>query len=146
MSKAARAIIVEDGKLLVMHRNKSGSEYFTLVGGRVNEGEEPEQTVVREVREETGLEVTSARLVFIEDHRAPYNVQYIYVCEIAPHGPVAVQDTSEEGFMNRLNINVHKPLWVEVKAFPRLYFRTPQLQQAIIQGLKNGFPNSPVNI
>jgi ADP-ribose pyrophosphatase YjhB (NUDIX family) len=146
MSTAARAIIIEDGKLLVMHRNKSGSEYFTLVGGRVNEGEVPEQTVVREVREETGLEVVSAKQVFIEDHRAPYNVQYIYVCEVAPHGPVAVQDTSEEGFMNRLSINVHQPLWVDVKAFPRLYFRTPLLQEAIIQSLHKGFPDQPLKI
>jgi len=45
MSKAARAIVVQDGKILVMHRNKYGSEYFTLVGGRVNEGEPLEQAL-----------------------------------------------------------------------------------------------------
>ena len=75
MSKAARAIVVQDGKILVMHRNKYGSEYFTLVGGRVNEGESLEQALVREVREETGLSVTGVRLVFIEEHPAPYNEQ-----------------------------------------------------------------------
>jgi ADP-ribose pyrophosphatase YjhB (NUDIX family) len=146
MGKAARAIIIEDGKLLVMHRNKSGSQYYTLVGGRANADETPEQAVVREVREETGMEVTAARLVFVENHPEPYNTQYIFVCEVAAHGEVAIQDTSEEGFMNRLSINLHQPFWVEAGAFPRLSFRTPQLQEAITQALKKGFPSEPQNI
>src|SRR5262249_55189295 len=109
MAQAARAIIIEGDKTLVMHRNKYGSEYFTLVGGRVADGETTEQALMRELKEETGLDVTAARLVFIEEHPEPYNQQYIYLCEVAPHADVAVQETSEEGFMNRLDSNVHKP-------------------------------------
>jgi ADP-ribose pyrophosphatase YjhB (NUDIX family) len=146
MSTAARAIIIEDDNILVMHRNKSGSEYFTLVGGRINDAETPEQAVVREVKEETGMDVTQAQLVFVEDHRAPYNAQYIFLCKAAPHGPVAIQDSSEEGYLNRLSINLHKPFWVRTQAFSKLQFRTPQLQAAIVQGLKKGFPKKPLKI
>jgi ADP-ribose pyrophosphatase YjhB (NUDIX family) len=96
MSKAARAIIIEDNKILVMHRNKYGSEYYTLVGGRLEDGETLEQGLQREVKEETGLDVTSARLVYFEEHAAPYNEQYIYLCQVGPHEPVAVQESSEE--------------------------------------------------
>ena len=73
MKQAARAIIIEDNKILVMFRNNEGSQYFTLVGGKVDEQESPEQALVREVREETGLQVTSAQLVITEDHHEPYN-------------------------------------------------------------------------
>ncbi|HJQ09145.1 MAG TPA: NUDIX domain-containing protein [Candidatus Saccharimonadales bacterium] len=146
MGKAARAIIVEGKKMLVMHRNKHGSQYFTLVGGRVNENEAIEQALVREIREETGLTITNGRLVFIEEHPAPYNEQYIFLCEVAPHGEVTVQDYSEEGFMNKLQANVHTPVWVETKALQSLQFRTPQLHEAIIRGLKKGFPNTPVKL
>ena len=144
--KAARAIIIEDGRVLVMHRNKYGSEYFTLVGGRVGEGETVEQALVREVKEETGLDVTSYRLVFIEMHRAPYNEQYIFVAEVEAHGSVAIQDSSEEGVMNRLDANTHRPVWVSAASFERLQFRTPQLHSAILEGLKKGFPKNPAQL
>jgi len=146
MRKAARAIIIKDNKILVMHRNKYGSEYFTLVGGRVSRDETLEQALAREVKEETGLDITSSQLVFVEKHRAPYNEQYIYLCQVAPHESIAIQDSSEEGFMNRINMNLHKPVWAQLNSFSKLSFRTPQLQNAITQAIKKGFPSQPIHI
>lgn len=146
MGKAARAIIIEDGKLLVMYRNKYGAEYHTLVGGRLNEHEDETQALVREVREETGLQVTKARLVFYEHHAAPHNEQYIFLCEVAPHSDIAIQESSEEAGMNKYDLNVHRPEWVQVRNFAQLHFRTPQLQVAIMQGIQKGFPDQPVRL
>lgn len=146
MGKAARAIIIENNKFLVMHRNKYGSEYFTLVGGRVQEGESLEQGLVREIKEETGLDIISARLVFTERHPEPYNEQYIYVCNLASHDDIKVQEASEEGVMNRIDMNIHTPYWINLKSFATLNFRTPQLQNAIVEALKKGFPAQPVEL
>lgn len=146
MKQAARAIILEEDKILVMHRNNEGNQYFTLVGGKVDSNETPEQALVREVREETGLEVVSARLVFIEDHPEPYNHQFVYLCEVAPHGEVAIQDMAEEAILNKLSINIHQPMWANLASFPTLAFRTPQLQQAIIEGINKGFPEQPITL
>lgn len=146
MAKAARAIVIEGDKILVMHRNKHGSEYFTLVGGRMNDSETIEQALVREVKEETGLDVTDSKLVFIEEHPEPYNQQYIYLCKVSPHDAVAIQDSSEEGFMNKISINTHRPLWAETNSFSKLSFRTPQLQDAIVASIKKGFPDQPVKL
>lgn len=146
MAQAARAIIIENDNLLVMFRNKQGSEYFTLVGGRIQEGETPEQGLVREVMEKTGLRITQARLVFVEPHPAPYNEQYIYLCQVAPHDDVAIQTAAEEALMNRIGINTHQPVWTTPTAFASLPFRTPQLQTAIIKALAKKFPDQPVNL
>ncbi|CAN5390559.1 hypothetical protein BH10PAT3_BH10PAT3_6430 [soil metagenome] len=146
MGKAARAIIIEGGKILVMHRNKSGSQYYTLVGGRINEGESIELGLIREVMEETGMNVTASQLVYTEEHAAPYNDQYIFLCEVAPHDSIAILETSEEAIMNRIDINVHKPLWADVRNFARLPFRTPQLQEAIVKAFKKGFPKETVKL
>ena len=146
MADAARAIIIENGKLLVMYRNKQGREYYTLVGGRVNEGETPEQAVVREVKEETGLQITTARKVFYEDHPEPYNNQHIFLCEVAPHNDIAIQDYSEEALMNRIGIDVHKPLWVVTHNLHMLPFNTLQLQKALADALQNGFPDDCVQV
>lgn len=146
MHQAVRAIIIEDNKLLLMHRNKEGSEYWTLVGGGVNEGETNEEALVREVMEETGLKVTKAQLVFIEGHPAPYKDQYIFLCEVAPHDAVGLQATSEESFMNKLGTNMHMPTWAYTNAFPRVPFRTSKLQNVIVEALENGFPDQPIKL
>lgn len=146
MAKAARAIIIEGQAMLTMFRNKNSSQYFTLVGGRVNDGETLEQALVREVMEETGLQVTAASLVYIEEHAAPYNEQYIYLCQVAPHGEIEIQPTSEEALMNRFGVNTHQPMWVNVNGFAKMPFRTPQLQEAITKALKKGFPNEPIKL
>jgi 8-oxo-dGTP pyrophosphatase MutT (NUDIX family) len=147
MSKAVRAIIIEGDKILVMHRNKEGSQYFTLVGGRVNDGESLEAAIKREVQEETGLEVTESRHVYTELHPEPYNEQYIFVCKIAPHNnQIAIQPGSEEAMLNTFITNIHTPLWVYAKSFGTLPFRTPQLQTAIVLGLKKGFPSRPIQL
>jgi signal transduction histidine kinase len=49
------AIIIHDGKLLLMHNEEE--PYYYTVGGRVHFNETTEETVVREVREEIGIDL-----------------------------------------------------------------------------------------
>lgn len=51
------AVLIEDGKALIMHRRKAGVEYYAVIGGHIEPGESPEEACVREVEEETGLQV-----------------------------------------------------------------------------------------
>jgi ADP-ribose pyrophosphatase YjhB (NUDIX family) len=146
MGKAARAIIIENGKILVMFRNKEGIKYYTLVGGRLNDNENAEDALAREVMEETGMRVTEARLVYTESHSAPYNEQFVYLCDVAPHQEVAIQDAAEEAQMNKVEINIHTPMWANLSSFKTLPFRTPQLQEAIVKALKKGFPKEPQSL
>lgn len=142
MADAARAIIIENDQMLVMHRSKENQQYFTLVGGRKNEGESIEECLVREILEETGLQITNHKQVYYEPHTAPYNNQYIFICTVAPHGETVLQEYSEEAILNN-NVyknNKHTPMWVPLKSFKSLAFRTPQLHEEIIKALKKGFP------
>jgi 8-oxo-dGTP diphosphatase len=52
--------IFKDGKFLIGQRRGShGAETWSVPGGHLELGETPEQTAIREVREETGLEITN---------------------------------------------------------------------------------------
>jgi ADP-ribose pyrophosphatase YjhB (NUDIX family) len=52
-----RAILVFDGKVLLGKRGRGdGQGLYALLGGKPDEGETPEQAVVREVKEESGLD------------------------------------------------------------------------------------------
>ena len=60
----AVAVVVRGAKLLVVARRLDGREYAVLPGGGIEPGETPEQAVVREAREETGLETRVVRWLF----------------------------------------------------------------------------------
>lgn len=144
MRKAVRAIIVKDGALLVMHRNKFGNEYYTLLGGGIDPGETPEQSLVREVHEESGYTVTGARLVFVEEAGDPYGTQYIYYCE-ATGGEPQLAAHSEEAQLFAHG-NRHTPVWLPIEELPKVTFRSHTLQQALYEALHKGFPNKPTEL
>src|SRR4051812_5500050 len=67
------AIVLNDKNevLLQLRINPPEAGFWSLPGGRVELGEPIEQTVVREVKEEVGLDVTVERLICVTDHIVP---------------------------------------------------------------------------
>lgn len=139
MKVAVRAIIINNENLLVMRRDKFGKRYFTLIGGHVEMGESTEKALLREIHEETRLHVAKPRLVFIEHAPAPYGDQYVYVCDYVSGVPMLHED-SDEHSINKGGDNIYTPMWVPISELPKLPFRTDQLQERIVAGVKNGFP------
>lgn len=66
---AAVVIRDEDGRVLVVR--KSGTDRYMLPGGKIEPGESPADTAVRELREEVGLTLDPARLTVLGDWTAP---------------------------------------------------------------------------
>jgi len=65
---SAGAIIIKDNKiLLVRYTNKQGKTYLVAPGGGVNGDEGLPHAAVREVKEETGVEVVPNKILCVED-------------------------------------------------------------------------------
>ncbi len=60
------AIILKDGKFLMVGNQRSA--YLYSVGGRIKFGETAEQAIIREVFEETGVEMEIDRLGFVHEN------------------------------------------------------------------------------
>ena len=62
------AIIIQNGKILIVKRSSEpGKDKWSVPGGLVELGETVEQAVVREVKEECGLDVEVDRLIDVVD-------------------------------------------------------------------------------
>jgi 8-oxo-dGTP pyrophosphatase MutT (NUDIX family) len=61
---AGAVIFDDDGRLLLIRRgHEPGRGLWSIPGGRIEPGESDQQAVVREVLEETGLQVSCGRLL-----------------------------------------------------------------------------------
>ena len=81
---AAKALILNDGKYLALHKSIAKHNLYELPGGRMEFGETAEETLIREVNEETNFIVKPIKLLdtwnFItKDYQI---TGIIYLCKI----------------------------------------------------------------
>jgi 8-oxo-dGTP diphosphatase len=105
-----------DNKILLIKRNTIPFKgYWALPGGRMDPGETVEQTIVREVKEETGLDVIIVRKVgeYVEKGvKDDVDYEYYPTCFVVkPVGGEIKKQESEIQEINLFNLNeLPKPL------------------------------------
>lgn len=102
MKERVRAIIVNNDKIILIKRVKSEGVYFVFPGGGVEGGENKTEALLREVREELGLDVIITELVsslrFDKDKFE--QIEYFYLCDVVG-GTLGTGDGPE--FQNNSN-------------------------------------------
>jgi ADP-ribose pyrophosphatase YjhB (NUDIX family) len=61
-------VVIEDDHILLLNQDTDGERSWSLPGGKVEDGETLTAALVREMREETGLDVELGRLLYVCDH------------------------------------------------------------------------------
>ncbi len=108
----ARAVILKDGYLLMIKRLRADNIYYVLPGGKIEEGELPETTVMREVKEETSLDARFIKKLDILTGKDG-TLHHIYLCEyisrvlkLTINSPEVAESSSG---------NTYTPVWVNIK-------------------------------
>ena len=90
----ACGIIKQDDKFLIMRVNKTS--YYHIPGGHIEIGEDSEQAVIREIKEEIGCDVQEASLFSIQENfwtrnaKKCHGIEFYYI--IKPKQQLQMQD------------------------------------------------------
>ena len=60
-------VLIEGDKILLVEQNVTKTRHWSLPGGALEFGETIEQGLIREMREETGLDVSVGNLLYVRD-------------------------------------------------------------------------------
>src|SRR5215471_17068904 len=99
-----RAVVISENKILLVKERGDG---WTLPGGWVDPGESPSEAAVRETKEESGYDVSAARLMAIYDRDrqghppCPFHVyKVIFLCDLVGGSPRTSLETDAVEFFN----------------------------------------------
>ena len=153
MKNTTLCYIEKDGKYLMLHRvrkqNDENHDKWIGIGGKFEDGESPEDCVLREAREETGLLLTNYRyrgiVTFVSDL---YPTEYMHLFTATEYEG-KMRDDCEEGVLDWIDKRdlLRLPMWVGDRIFLRLLdedvpffslklvYRGDTLVQAVLNGV-----------
>ena len=113
---SVEAIISKDNSLLFLRRKNSPAKgQWWFPGGRIRKGEKLEEALVREVKEETGLDVIESKLVNVYsrifDER--HDITIAYFCKCKQDIITLNNEHSEYKYFKKLPKNI-SPYLIEV--------------------------------
>ena len=79
-------IFNEKNEILVQHHFTSRNDYYRLPGGGVNYREKLEDCVIREIREETGLDIKVGHLLWVRDFLEQFSghsIEFFFLATIS---------------------------------------------------------------
>ncbi len=126
----ACAVIVQDGKVLLVQHQKNEKHYWLFPGGGVEYGETLQEAVVRELKEETNLDVEAGDLIMVSESIPPdrhrHVINYYYEAKVIG-GNMKLGD-------DKYLFNVQ---WHPVESLPDLTIY-PAVAPEIMQRLQDG--------
>lgn len=124
---SSRAVVIRDNKLLAIYRFKGGKEYYVFPGGGIEEGETPEQAVIRELKEETSLEVEIIRQFELQ---RPEHEEYYFICEYISGIPKLSPESVEA--MRQSKDNIYRLTWLDLRGLKDVLLYPIEVRDKVI--------------
>src|SRR5665647_1832421 len=115
---SVEAVIVMNGSLLFLRRkNNPASGQWWFAGGRIHKGESFEETLHREVKEETGLDIEAYRFIKAYSRVFPerHDITIVYLCKCKESKIELDSEHSEYKLFNKMPKDLHPYLLETIK-------------------------------
>jgi 8-oxo-dGTP diphosphatase len=89
-------VISRDNNILLVKHRKGNRQYWVLPGGRLEYGETFQECAVREIKEETGLDVEVDDFVFLSEAIAPDRSRHIVNIYLTAHVVGGIMKVGDE--------------------------------------------------
>ena len=132
----AVAILIKDNKVLLIHR-KNEKEYFVFPGGGVENGETVEQAVVRELKEETTINVKIDRLLYHHIYDNDTEL-FFFLCDYIS-GEAKLADDSPEKEEMLEGKEFFNPVWVEIKELRNSLLYPLEIRDWLLEDVADNF-------
>jgi len=102
MNDRAGVIILQDNKILLLHRKKDNQEYYCIPGGHVEPGETFEQAAVREIFEETTLRIVLDKKILDIQNQGRREIYFLaesFTGKAQLSGPEAKRNSEKNRYM-----------------------------------------------
>jgi 8-oxo-dGTP diphosphatase len=132
MTSRVRAIIIKNGKVLLIKRTKKDSVYWVIPGGAVDKNETKQEALTRECQEELGVKIKIGALMLKMISQKPETKghrEYFYLCDIidgtlgSGQGPEFQQDSS---YVGGYDIE-----WRSIKNLPKIDLKPEEIKNLL---------------
>lgn len=144
----SRGVVMHDGTVLLIERwrtdeNGNKLHYFSVPGGKIEPGETPEVTVVRELYEETSILSRPTKMLATQTFEDGHSNTY-FLCDYLSGGPKPHASMPEHQSKN----NRSKPRWVGQAELESLKLNDvyEPVRQLLVKAFKGDLPENPLNI
>jgi len=127
-NKISRGLILHKNRILLIHRINRGKIYYVLPGGHSESGESAEETLIREIKEETNLDITISRHMWTFHNKFDNSENEIFLItqfsdNLRLGGPELAMNSKKDEFILE---------WHDLAQIRKLNLVPPLLKQKII--------------
>ena len=138
----AVGILINDNKVLLIHRTRDGKEFWVFPGGGQEDGETVEEAVVREIEEDASIKCKTDRLLYKHIYSNLDNQEHhFYLCKyisglpkLASYNEFHNMQEEDQSFV---------PKWIDITKISNMLLYPLEIRDWLIEDVKNNFKDTP---
>ncbi len=134
----AVAVLIDRSKIAMIERRRAGRLFYVFPGGGVEQGETFEAAVIRESKEELGLDVQVLRLVAESTFLGRYHYYYLVKAIGGEFGAGKGEELNRSPESTRGSVT---PIWLDLADLSRLTVLPERMSCYVSQCVEQGWPD-----
>ena len=124
----AGALIIHGDKVLLVYRKNEQGEYYVTPGGGVEEGETPEQAVVRELMEEAGITIKVGLKILDRFNDSKNERQYFFLAQPVDELELVIEAVKWQEDAKQELSNEYRLEWVSLDDMSKIDLKPAELK------------------